>query len=138
MKKTLWILGSLLTLLLLLGGLFTFFELRSFAGATRATSTGSISTENSYLFASPLRARANAQEKIRLTVFILNGQGLGVQGKVVTVSSNPNLKIDLIQPTTDQFGKAVFDIASTLVGEYYLQVQVEGQNLSQKAHLTYY
>lgn len=49
MKKTLWILGSLLTLLLLLGGLFTFFELRSFAGATRATSMGDISTENSYL-----------------------------------------------------------------------------------------
>lgn len=138
MKKTLWILGSLLILLLLLGGLFTFFELRSFAGATRATSTGEISTENSYLFASPLRARANAQEKIRLTVFILNGQGLGVQGKAVTVSSNPNLKLDLVQATTDQFGKAVFDVASTLVGEYYLQVQVEGQNLSQKAHLTYY
>ena len=42
-----------------------------------------VSLENSYLFASPLQAKADGKEKIRLTVFVLSGQGLGVQNQKI-------------------------------------------------------
>jgi len=96
------------------------------------------SIDNSYLFVTPLRAKANNQEKIRITVFVLNNQGLGVMGRRVSVGADANLNAEAIQALTDSYGKAFFDIAGTKAGEYFLEVTVDDTKLKQKAHLSFY
>jgi len=137
MKKRLIFVTLFLLLLLFFTSFFFLYEARFFVGRA-SVSQQSFSVENSYLFVTPLRARANGQEKIRLTVYILNNQGLGVMGKEVILRESPDLKVEAIQAVTDAFGKAFFDVASNKPGEYYLEVRVEGRILPQKAHLTFY
>jgi hypothetical protein len=137
MKKHLIFLILFLLILVSFSFFFGLYEVKFFKSRA-SVSQASFSVDNSYLFVSPLRAKANNQEKIRLTVFVLNNQGLGVLGKEVFLSPNPDLSVDIIQGQTDNFGKAVFDVASTKTGEYYLEVFVDGQKLPQKAHLSFY
>jgi len=96
------------------------------------------SPDNSYVFMSPLRAKANNDEKIRVTVFVLNSQGLGVQGRIISLSAAPGVTTEAVQGITDGFGKAYFDISSNRAGEYYLDVHVDQSTLPQKAHLSFY
>lgn len=96
-----------------------------------------ISADNSYVFTNPLKAQADGKEKIRVTVFILNSQGLGVLGKNVSISLDSHLILDAVQPATDQSGKALFDISSSTPGEYYLEVSVDEFKLPQKTRLTF-
>mgnify|MGYP001152381121 CR=1 FL=1 len=137
MKKHLIFLIFFLLVLISFSFFFGLYEVRFFKSRA-SVSQASFSVDNSYLFVSPLRAKANGQEKIRITVFVLNSQGLGVLGKEVFLSRDPSLSIDIVQGQTDNFGKAVFDVSSTKAGEYYLEVSVDGQRLPQKAHLSFY
>jgi len=123
---------------------FWIYEAKIFVGRASISQT-SFSVDNSYVFATPLRAKANNQEKIRVTVFVLSNQGLGVYGKQVVVGHvgtgrdlSPPLNIETIQGLTDQLGKAVFDISSNSPGEYYLEVKVEETVLPQKVRLSFY
>ena len=137
MKKHLIFLILFLLILVSFSFFFGLYEVRFFKSRA-SVFQASFSVDNSYLFVSPLRAKANGQEKIRITVFVLNNQGLGVLGKELFLSPNPDLLVDIIQGKTDNFGKAFFDVASTKPGEYYLEVSVDGQKLPQKAHLSFY
>ena len=137
MKKSFIFLIIFIFVLIFFSFYFGLYEVRFFKSRA-SVSQASFSVDNSYLFVSPLRAKANGQERIRLTVFILNNQGLGVMGKEVFLSRDSSLSINIIQGQTDNFGKAVFDITSTKPGEYYLEVSVDGQKLPQKAHLSFY
>lgn len=137
MRKTIIFLLLILLTLLVFSLFFWLYEVKFFIGRA-SVSKQSFSVDNSYLFVSPLRAKANNQEKIRVTVFVLNNQGLGVPGKKVFIGRNQNLNIEEIQALTDSFGKAVFDVASSKAGEYYLEVKVEDKVLPQKAHLSFY
>lgn len=97
-----------------------------------------ISAENSYVFVNPLRAQANGKDKIRVTVMLLNGSGLGVLGKKPIISVDSRLMVDKVQDTTDSLGKALFEFSSTTPGEYYLEVKVDNTILVQKAKLVFY
>lgn len=137
MKKTVLLLSSLLFLLLLATSFFWLYEAKSFVG--RASSFKNVfSLENSYVFLSPLRAKADNQEKIRVTVFVLNDQGLGVQGKKVAIDPAQGLTLQTIQGLTDNFGKAVFDITSSKAGEFFLSVGIEEKKLNQQPQLSFY
>ncbi len=137
MKKILIFLSLILVVLIGFSLFFWLYEVQFFttrAGVTRS----SFSVDNSYLFVTPLRARANGQEKVRLTIFILNNQGIGVMGKKVVITEDPSLVIDTIQGLSDSYGKAFFDVSAKQAGEYYLQVAVDNTALNQKAHLSFY
>ncbi len=136
MKKTLPFLLLLGIILIGFTALFGLYEVKFFNSRASVT-TSSFSPDNSYVFVTPLAARANGQEKIRLTVFILNNQGLGVLGKKVFVSPDSALSIETIQGLTDGYGKAYFDITSTKAGEFYLEIKADDTALNQKAHLTF-
>jgi hypothetical protein len=137
MRKRLSLLTIFIVLLLFFTSFFFLYGAKYLIGRANI-SQQSFSVDNSYLFVSPLRALANNQEKIRLTVYILNNQGLGVIGKSVFLSNDLALSVEVIQGVTDAFGKAIFDISSSKAGEYYLEVKVDGKLLPQKAHLTFY
>lgn len=130
---------SLLTVAVLLGvGSFFWLDSAKYFVGRASVTQRDFSVENSYLFVTPIRSKANNQEKIRITVFILNNQGLGVLGKKVVLGQDSRLQQDIIQATSDELGKAVFDISTAQAGEYYLDVAVEGKPLPQKAHLSFY
>ena len=136
MKRSLILLLISLLFLILFSFFFWFKEVKFFK-IKADVSQASFSIDNSYVFLTPLRAKANGQEKIRLTVFVLNNQGLGVLGKKVELTSNPDIKVDSVQSITDNFGKASFDLSSSKSGEYYLNVIVNVTKLKQQAHLTF-
>lgn len=104
---------------------------------TSANEAGVYSQENSYMFLSPLRARANGEEKIRLTIFILNQRGLGVSGRSVSIQEAENLEIEVIQGLTDSFGKAVFDISSTEQGEYFVDIMIDSTVFVRRPQLSF-
>ncbi|MGB9882964.1 MAG: Ig-like domain-containing protein [Microgenomates group bacterium] len=115
---------------------FGLYEVQFFSSRASIKRTN-FSLDNSYVFITPLQARANGQEKIRVTVFVLDDRGLGVLGKNVILSSNEALNIENIQASTDNLGKAYFDISSIKPGDYYLEVKIDGQRLKQKVHLVF-
>ncbi|MBM4402747.1 MAG: Ig-like domain-containing protein [Candidatus Cloacimonetes bacterium] len=139
MKKSIPFFLIILLVFLLSVSFFWIYEAKIFVGRASVSQT-TFSVDNSYVFATPLRAKANSQEKIRVTVFVLNNQGLGVVGKQVIVGHDFSLPLNIegIQTLTDQLGKAVFDISSNSPGEYYLEVKVEGVTLPQKVRLSFY
>ncbi len=137
MKRVFYFLIIFFIILLAFSGFFWLYEVRYKVGRASITSY-SFSIDNSYLFVTPLRAKANSQEKIRVTVFVLNNQGLGVMGKKVFIGMDSSLNIETIQGLTDSYGKAFFDVSASKAGEYYLEVTVDDSKLKQKAHLSYY
>lgn len=115
---------------------FGLYEVKFFN--TRAdVSQASFSIDNSYIFSTPSQASASGQEKIRLTVFVLNSQGLGVLGKKVLIEADSSLTIDTIQGSTDNYGKAYFDISATKPAQYFLEIKIDDKALNQKAHLVF-
>ncbi|MDH7475900.1 MAG: hypothetical protein QHH09_00310 [Microgenomates group bacterium] len=137
MKNKIFYLVLFLFILVIFASFFWFYEARYFVGRA-SVSSASFSIDNSYLFITPLKAKAGSGEKIRLTVFVLNNQGVGVANKRISLIQDPNLFVEVIQNPTDNFGKAVFDISSNKAAEYYIEVKVEGKSLLQKAHLSFY
>ncbi|MGB9706987.1 MAG: Ig-like domain-containing protein [Microgenomates group bacterium] len=141
MRRTILLLVALLILLLSLGGLVFFISQRTtFFGRAYTPRTGSslVSVENSYLFASPLAARADGQEKIRLTVFLLDSSGRGVAGEAVFLGQDERLNIYPTQPLTDDLGRAFFDISATTPGEYLMEARVGNKVLPQRVKISFF
>lgn len=136
MKKS--ILFFIILLILIVGfiSVFGLYEVKFFTSRADV-SRASFSIDNSYIFSTPSQARANGQEKIRLTVFILNSQGLGVMGKKIFIGTDQSLNIEAIQGLTDSYGKAYFDISSVKPGEYFLEIKADDTALKSKAHLVF-
>lgn len=136
MKKSLIYFVILLIILFGFTIFFGLYEVKFFTGRA-SISQASFSVDNSYIFSTPSQARANGQEKIRVTVFVLNNQGLGVMGKKVFISPDQALNIESIQGLTDSYGKAYFDISATKPAEYFLEIKADDTVLRDKAHLVF-
>ncbi len=135
-RKILLFATIFLTILLLFSGFYWFYSVRFLAG--RANIKVSVfSPENSYVFTTPLQARADGKEKIRITVFLLDDRGLAVANQKVEIAFHENLSIEAIQPITDSTGKAIFDASTLKPGDYYLEVIAAGRTLPQKVHLRF-
>jgi|DewCreStandDraft_4_1066084.scaffolds.fasta_scaffold01229_45 hypothetical protein len=96
-----------------------------------------LSLENSYVFASPLSAASDGVSIIRVTVFLLNNQGLGVAGKNVNLKITGNLNVASIQPTSDNMGRAIFDLTSNTPGSYTVSAEIEGALLPQTVSISF-
>jgi hypothetical protein len=136
MLKKIFIIIFIILLIIVLFFLLYFLSQRTQLTG-RASIAGEPSIENSYSFASPLIASAGENEKIRITVFVLDSQGRGVAGQPVFLGQNQNLTVFPVQSTTDAYGKAVFDVSSSLPLEYLVEVSVNGKSLPQKLRITF-
>lgn len=136
--KRIFLFVGLVVVVLLLSSFFFYYSQIQFLPSRASVSPASFSIDNSYVFVTPLRAKADGKEQIRLTVFLLNNQGLGVLGKDVVIQNTADLHMNNSQATSDSLGKAFFDISSSVPGEYYISVSVDGQILPQQAHLSFY
>lgn len=136
-KKTTIIIIILLSLSLLLLTYLTFKTNLFFKQKTLQTPNPP-SLQNSYLFASPLKAKADLQEKIRLTVVLLNNQGLGIKDQKVELDLDQNLQIDAIQELTDDSGIAIFDLSSPTPRKFKVNAKVGSYSLPQTLEITFY
>lgn len=130
----------LLFLLLSLGLLVVFIQERTtfFGRAFGPTPRkGLVEIENSYMFASPLKAQADGREQIRITIIILDSEGFGVAEKQVFLGQDARLTINAVQQTTDSLGKAIFDISSSASGEYYLEARIDNKILPQRVRISF-
>ncbi len=107
----------------------------------KKASTGNQSTvvlENSYVFTSPLQAKADGKEKMRLTIFILDGRGIGVVNQNITVKTSSKVTILEIQSTTDETGKAVFDLTSETAGQFNVSAVTPIGTVPQQVKVMFY
>ena len=132
---------KLLFIILLLLGLITAVLLitQTTIFNSRAGSTNSHFPvkENSYLFASPIQAQADGQEKIRITVFLLDSQGLGVSHQEITLKVPSPIQIETLQNTTDDLGRITFNLSSTTPGKFTISASTPTFSLSQKINLLF-
>ncbi len=139
LKSLLFIIFFLIALISSLTLVFrtTVFFGRASSGSN-LTSTTVFSPSNSYLFASPLQAKADGQETIRLTVFLLDSRGLGLANQKVEIVRSQIVNVLDIQPVTDDTGKAVFDLSSPTPGQYPVSAISNNQEISQKLKIVFY
>lgn len=129
-------------LLSLLASTFLVFRTTVFFGKATSvnSSAATVNLQNSYLFASPLQAKADDKQLIRITAFILDSRGLGVANRTISLKTTPlaNVAITPVSPTTDDTGKAVFDIAADIASKYTVQALVDGSPLPQTVSILFY
>lgn len=107
------------------------------ATSVPAITSQSVSYDNSYLFASPLKASVGG-ERIRVTAYILDGQGMGVPGKEVVLGNGTStFHIYPINQVTDSVGRATFDVASDQAGMFAIEASVGGKKLNQTVSLSF-
>jgi len=131
----------LLLIVLLSLWLTVFFinQRTSFLGraSSPSLSSGEIALDNSYIFASPLSAKAGGKEKIRITVFILDSQGKGVYGQPVFLGEDERLEVREVQSITDNIGRVMFDVSSSVSTDYFVEANVQNQVLPQKVKVSF-
>lgn len=108
----------------------------------RASGSGVLTATNSYVFASPLSARKG--DKIRVTVFALDGQGRGVPNKGVLINCKDltacrtgGVMFTDVQSQTDTLGQAIFDVVAARDGQYEIEAQVAGITIPQTVTITF-
>ena len=116
-----------------------FVVVRTTTTYQRAASTSStVTLENSYLFASPIQAKADGKEMVRLTIFLLDGRGLGVANQTVTLDLPSSVTVKNQQEISDSSGKTFFDISSTIAQSINVTAKVGTSKLPQKVRVVFY
>lgn len=108
-----------------------------FGRAQTPGAAGVLSRENSYVFASPVSTLADGSSLIRITVFLLTTEGLGVSGAEVGLSSEPSLTVAKTQSQTDSVGRAIFDLSAANPGDYTITAEAQGVILPQKVSVSF-
>lgn len=134
--KTIILAGIIISFFIIILALTIANSRSSFFGRAASPSTqnrpGSLSLENSYLFASPISALGDGTSIIRVTAIVLNDTGLGISGQKVNLkAASSGLTITQVQPITDTFGRAIFDVTSNTPGSYTISAEVSGGILPQ-------
>ena len=142
-KRNIWLVILLLILILFLVVAVylvqkqIFYKSRAYSYTETVVSpVSNVEIANSYAFASPLKAKSGG-EYIRVTVYVLDAQGMGIKGKSVEIGEAEGLEINEVQATSDDTGMVLFDIASTKEGLFIIQPVVDGRILSQRINITF-
>lgn len=98
--------------------------------------SGLVSLSNSYVFASPIEAKVSG-EYIRITVFVLDDEGSGLENKKVSIGNMFDLNFDQNVKYTDSYGKTFFDVKSDKTGTYIIEVFVDQKSLDQKVKIVF-
>lgn len=96
-----------------------------------------VSRENSYIFASPISAFADGISIVRVTVFMLGNQGLGVSGQSVKLKTSGPLTVNQVKSVTDDYGRAIFDVTANTPGNYTLSAGTGDLTLSQTVSISF-
>lgn len=125
-------------ILALLASLTLIFRTTIFVGKATTLNQSSVALDNSYLFASPLQAKADGKEQIRITAFILDGRGLGIPDQTVTLLLPQTVTVLSPLSTTDDTGKMTFDLSSPVASKIEVQAKIGTGTLPQKVRIVFY
>jgi len=128
----------LFLILTLLVALTLIYRTTVFFGKATTLNQSPIALENSYLFASPLQAKADGKEQIRITAFILDGRGLGIPNQTVTLVLPPTVTVLSPLSTTDDTGKITFDLSTPVGSKIEVQAKIGINTLPQKVRIIFY
>jgi len=111
---------------------------------TKAANTpGRYSLTNSYIFGSPLLAAADGQEKIRVSVFLLDPKGKGVPDKKIDLKVTAKADVTgqavmtELQPMTNSSGLATFEVTSVSPGQFVAAASVDSFDIPQTVTMTF-
>lgn len=135
-KKYLFIIAFLS--LALIASLYLVARTTIFVKKAAVGNQSTVVLENSYVFTSPLQAKADGKEKMRLTIFILDGRGIGVANQNITIQTSSKITILEIQSTTDETGKAVFDLTSESAGQFNVSAVTPSGTVPQQVKVMFY
>ena len=138
MKVNKYLIIIIILSLALIASVFLVVKTTSFYQRAASSSSSTAILENSYLFASPLQAKADGQEQVRVTVFLLDGRGLGVANQTVTLDLPSTITIRNSQDITDENGKASFDLSSNQKQITTISAKNNNLTLPQKIRVTFY
>lgn len=113
-------------------------RLSLFGKAASTRETVAISKENSYIFASPITSIADGSSAIRVTVVLLNNQGFGAANQTVSLKVTNPVSVKPISPTTDNFGRATFDVTSQTPGNYTISAVSGDVTLPQTVSISFH
>ncbi len=126
---------SIFFLISLFFGIYLLSQRVVFQG--KASNKKEVSLENSYIFASPLSGCSDGQSRVRITVFVLDSTGLGVGGRMVKMDLSSEVIIDAVQESTDTFGRAFFDVASSTEQVVPIAGLIDGVRLPSTLSVSY-
>jgi hypothetical protein len=124
--------------LALIASLFLVVRTTTTYNRAATTNTNPIILENSYVFASPIQAKADGQEQVRITVFLLDGRGLGVSNQLVSLNLPASVTVTNQQNISDESGKTTFDIVSSIPQTISVTATTNKLQLPQKVKITFY
>lgn len=122
----------------LAASIFLVLRTTVFYGKASTLNTSSVVLENSYLFASPIQAKADGKEQIRITVYLLDGRGVGVASQKVNLILPANVTAKEVQNISDETGKAIFDLSSTTANSFNVSAVTNSKELPQKVRVSFY
>ena len=137
MKKTYLFIIAFLSLALIAS---VFLVLRTTVWVNKATTSNQTTAvlENSYIFVSPLQAKADDREKVRLTVYLLDSRGLGVPNQSIDLNFPQKVNVTELQKITDDSGKAIFDLTSGTPGQYRISAKTYQGQIPQQVKVFFY
>ena len=138
MRINKWLILILVVFLLTLGILVYYTRIKTTTDKNPSTVSSNITflSTNSYVFASPIRAKVGG-DLIRVTVFILDDNGYGIENKKVSLKIDSEVTVKNVQELTDDIGKAFFDLGSEVKGTYTVEAFVDDVVLDQKVKVVF-
>lgn len=120
-----------LLILVLLGSAYLVLEEQTYN--LRARATISQVSESSFAVNTPTCASVSSNQKLRVYVYCLNTEGLGIRNIDTELKPSTDVTGMLISPVnriTDSYGKATYDISNPQSGTYLLDITCDSTTIS--------
>ena len=102
---------------------------------TKAAPAYTVSLGNSRIIGEKILAKADGKDTCIVDVFVLDISDKGVPGRKVSLSGMEN--VTPATATTDNLGKASFELVSTVEKQYEILANVDGVQMTQTMKVTF-
>jgi hypothetical protein len=111
---------------------------RMLVSMTRAAPAKKISLEQSLVLGEKILCKANGEDKCKVNVFVLDGEGKGVDKKrVELISQVKTIMMEPAQGLTNGDGRVSFEVSSVVEGQAELTAVIEGIGLGKGVRVTF-
>lgn len=103
---------------------------------TRASNSGAVVVNGSYLLGEKILAKADGKDACVVNVFLQDKNGLGVEGKTVELTGMTS-GIEKLNSLSDKTGKVSFKLTSVTEGQFKMKASYGGSLLPQTIVVTF-
>ena len=102
---------------------------------TKASGSDKVVIKNSYILGQKILAKADGKDTCIVNVFLLDKNGRAVIGKTAEITGIDG--VVKMNDISDKTGKVVFEVASSIEGQFKLMATVDGVELPQTVTVTF-